>query len=117
VASFSCSELLRRVLRLSRHWAPQDDGRIQGQPHDGRARDRKTVWGVSCPVWHLLSNGWQFGAMGLWGKKAEIAPDLQALGREMQARFIDTRVTCWSRVYYPSQASGCVFMAFQTILS
>lgn len=114
---FSCSELLKEVLKLCRHWAPSGDGRMQGQPHDGRAGDRRTVWGASCPVHHLPSNGWQIGAVGTVGKKAEMAPDLQLLGREVQARFMDTQVTCWSRVYYPSQASGCVFMAFQTILS
>lgn len=114
---FSCSELLKEVLKLCRHWAPLGDGRMQGQPHDGRAGDRRTVWGASCPVHHLPSNGWQIGAVGTVGKKAEMAPDLQLLGREVQARFMDTQVTCWSRVYYPSQASGCVFMAFQTILS
>lgn len=76
------------------------------------------MWGVGCPIRHLLSNGWQVGgATGDCGGRSRDGPDLQVLGKEEQARFMDTQVTCWSRVYYPSQASGCGFMAFQTILS
>lgn len=44
-------------------------------------------------------------------------PDLQAPGKKMQPRFMETQVTRWSRVYYPSRASECVFMTFQMILS
>lgn len=49
-------------------------------------------------------------------KKAVIGPDLRAPGKKMQPRFMGARVTRWSRVYYPSHAPECVFMALHMIL-
>lgn len=83
----------------------------------GSTRGMRAACGASCQTLHLQCDAWQVGASRVTEMEAEIGPDLRAPGKKMQPRFMGAQVTRWSRVYYPSRASECVFMAFQMILS
>lgn len=94
-------------------------GQMLGPPRTvaGCAQGTRAACGAGCQTLHLQHDGWQVGAIRAIAKKEEIGPDLQAPGKKMRPRFMRAQVTHWSRVYYPSHTSECIFMAFQMILS
>lgn len=80
-------------------------------------RGLRAAWGAGSQMLHLQHEG-AGGRGGREDREEEgDGPDLQAPGKKTQPRFMETQVTRWSRVYYPSRASECVFMTFPTILS